>query len=224
MSVPHQHIAEHEAVPFVKPSEPDTAPLAVPQVVHERTIARFSRVEWNALAIEPVRDWFYFQALERLELPGFSPVYFGVRCGGRLRAAIAGFLLDGAWRPQNDLVHDQLARVLRRIGRGHDARALVLGSPLNEPCAVALAPDADGMERRELLAQMLNAADAYASRFDYRVLAVKDVCAATEDMWEWACEGLHLRRLRDRTSAWPTQAHSHISSVAAQTSFTASTR
>jgi len=186
-----------------------TAALAAPQPVHALSIGQFSRAEWNALSIEPARDWFYFQALERLALPGFSPVYFGVRCDGRLRGAVAGFLLEGSWRPQRDVLHDQLARVLHRIGRSRGSRALVLGSPLNEPCAVALAPDADEQERRELLSHMVGAADEFASRYGYGVLAVKDVYAATEELWSWVCDGLHLRRLRSglgqsavATSSW----------------------
>lgn len=204
MNVPNSHPAERSAAPLASLGEPDAPALAVRQAVHERSIARFSRAEWNALAIEPSRDWFYFQALERLALPGFSPVYFGVRCQGRLRAAIGGFLLDGVRRPRPDLIQDQLARVLGRIGRGRNARALVLGSPLNEPCAVALAADANGTERRELLAQMLAAADEFASRHDYGVLAVKDACATAEGLWEWACDARHLKRLRG-VIAWPTK-------------------
>jgi hypothetical protein len=206
--VPH-HLVELRSLPLALDSARITAALATPQAVHALSIAQFSRAEWNALVIEPARDWFYFQALERLALPGFSPVYFGVRCDGRLRGAVAGFLLEGAWRPHRDGMPDQLARVLHRIRRSRGARALVLGSPLNEPCGVGLAPDADEHERRDLLAHMLGAADEFASRYGYGVLAVKDACASTEELWAWACEGLHLKRLRSglpqsavATSSW----------------------
>lgn len=210
MNVPNHHFAELRPLPLaVDSSESITVALAAPQAVHALSIAQFARAEWNALVIEPARDWFYFQALERLALPGFSPVYFGVRCDGRLRGAVAGFLLEGAWRPQRDVIHDQLARVLQRIGRSRGSRALVLGSPLNEPCAVALAADADEVERRDLLAHMLGAADEFASRYGYGVLAVKDAYAATEELWAWACDGLRLKRLRGgmaqgegATSSW----------------------
>ena len=67
------------------------------------SIAEFSREEWDALSERHNRNWFYFQALERLGLPQFKPVYFSSRIAGRLRGAIVGFLVTpeaGAEQPR----------------------------------------------------------------------------------------------------------------------------
>jgi hypothetical protein len=167
-----------------------------------RSITEFSRVEWSSLLAEPARTWFHFQALERMALPAFSPVYFAIRCEGRLRGAIAGFLVDGRSWPHPASIQDDLARAVRRMTRGAPGRAVVLGSPINEPCSFAVAADAGFSERRELLEQLLLSAERYAEQQGCGALAVKNTEAKSVDLWSWACARVGLKRVRGRPLRW----------------------
>jgi hypothetical protein len=183
-------------------ADPPSPASATRQAVHATSIAGFPRREWNTLVAEPARDWYYFQAIERLGLPGFSPLYFGLRSEGRLRGAIAGFLLDGDAWPHAASIDPSLARALRARARHAGGRAIVIGSPLNESCSLAAAADADSDERRELLEALLQAAEGYGQRHGCETLAVKDVDPRSLDLWSSACARLRLKRVRRAASAW----------------------
>jgi hypothetical protein len=174
------------------------------------SIAEFSRDEWDALSDCHNRNWFYFQALERLRLPQFAPVYFSVRVAGCLRAAILGFVVAR----ENSARAGAASRWLRTRAvpwRCPERRALVLGSPLNEACLLLLTASASIDERRAILDSLIRSADEYACTHQCAALVVKGTPAETEELWRPATAHARLKRVPEpvgsgssdgQTSSW----------------------
>ena len=174
------------------------------------SITEFTRDEWDALSDRHNRNWFYFQALERLRLPQFTPVYFSIRAAGCLRGAILGFLVAR----DNSERAGPASRWLRArpvAWRRTERRALVLGSPLNEACSLLLPLHASLEERRGILDALIRSADEYASAHRCVALVVKGTPIETEALWRLATAHARLKRVPnpvqsdsgiDKTSCW----------------------
>ncbi len=166
------------------------------------SIAEFSREEWDALSERHNRNWFYFQALERLGLPQFKPVYFSSRIAGRLRGAIVGFLVTPEAGAEQPRASGWLQRARPAAWRRAERRVLVLGSPLDEPCTLLLPGSASLDERRGILSELTCWADEYARSHRCSALVVKGTTAETDDLWQHASSHAHLRRVRRGRSHW----------------------
>ena len=174
------------------------------------SITEFTRDEWDALSDRHNRNWFYFQALERLRLPQFTPVYFSIRVAGCLRGAILGFLVAR----DNSERAGPASRWLRArpvAWRRTERRALVLGSPLNEACSLLLPAHASLDERRGILDELIRSADEYACAHQCAALVVKGAPVETEELWRPATAHARLKRVlnplqgepgSNRTSCW----------------------
>lgn len=150
------------------------------QVVVTKTIASFAPAAWNRLFPGELEDWAYYRATERAGLAGFEWLYVGVLRGTELRAVAPAFVtpyrldttLDGSLRT----VVGGLAKAAPGLLR---PRMLALGSPVAEACHVGFAPDSDASERAALFATLLDACEGEAENQRARLLAVKDLPAAS---------------------------------------------
>ena len=159
------------------------------------SIEAFGRDEWNALFPGELEDWSYYRATERAGLAEFSWLYFGVRAGGALRAAVPAFVVD--YRLDTTLsgplkrVTDALTRVFPRL---LTQRMLSLGSPVAEICHLGFAPDSTPDERQRLLDAILDSVEQYAKDHRLRMIAVKDAPAAQDALCAAAARAHGLRR------------------------------
>ena len=149
-----------------------------------RSIDEFDRREWDALFPNELETWVYLRALERAELQHCDFVYFGVRSGGRLVAAVPGFVgrraLGEPWRGE-----------MRGQWRRPRERMLVLGSPLSAVRSVAMTPAASASERALLGELTLRAVGDEAARLGAGCVLPNDTHTGRREL---------LRRLR--ASAW----------------------
>src|SRR5947209_15081799 len=149
------------------------------QVVFAISIEAFGRDEWNALFPAELEHWSYYRATERAQLADFSWLYFGVRSGGALRAAVPAFLVDyhidttlsGPLRRVTDAIGRVFPRLLRQ-------RMLSLGSPVAEICHLGFAADADALEQQRLLGAIFDKVEDYTKQHRVQMIAVKDASAA----------------------------------------------
>src|SRR5262249_12647825 len=135
------------------------------QVVVAESIEAFDRAEWDTLFAGDLEDWTYYRAVDRSKLAGFEWRYFGLRDGGRLRAAVPAFITDyrldttlsGPLRRVTDAIARWFPRLLRQ-------RLLSLGSPVGEVCHLGFAPDAAAGQQARLLERLLDPVEGYAAR------------------------------------------------------------
>jgi len=165
------------------------------QVVTANSIEAFGRDEWNALFPGELEDWGYYRAVERSGLAGFAWLYFGVRDGDRLRAAVPAFVVD--YRLDTTVtgplrrVTDAITRVFPRL---LCQRMLSLGSPVAELCHLGFAADCDATEQARLLGAILDQVEEYTKQHRVRMIAVKDASAAQDALWAQAARAHRLRR------------------------------
>lgn len=159
------------------------------------SIEAFGREEWNRLFSEELEDWSYYRAVERSGLADFSWIYFGVREGGRLRAALPGFLtdyeLDTTLSGPLRRVTDAISRVFPRLLR---QRMLGLGSPVAEICHLGFEPGTSAVEQRRMLEAILARAEIYAQERHVQMFAAKDSSAAQDVLWAEVAKGQRMRR------------------------------
>jgi hypothetical protein len=145
------------------------------ELVVARSISEFSPAEWNRLFPGELEDGSYYLAVERARLPGFEWLYFGVRVGGELRAAVPAFVAE--YRLDTTL-EGGLRRVVSSLSRAVPAllcpRVLSLGSPVAEACHMGFAVGSGPAERQRMFELILDACDRHARRHGARMLAIKD--------------------------------------------------
>lgn len=164
-------------------------------VVVANSIEAFGRDEWNALFPGELEDWSYYHAVERANLAGFSWLYFGVREGGALHAAVPAFVTD--YRLDTTLtgplrrVTDAIARIFPRLLR---QSMLALGSPASEICHLGFAPGMDTSGKLRLLSAILDKMEEYTTRHRIHMIAVKDASTAQNELWNRIARAHRLRR------------------------------
>jgi hypothetical protein len=152
------------------------------------SIDELGRREWDSLFTGELEDWHYLRALERARLERCEPIYFAIRCRGRLVAAASAFVgrraLAELWRTRS-----------RAQWRRAPDRALVLGSPFAAACRIGFAPRSTTAEQALLADRLLGAARDEAARQGLDGVVVSGDDAALGD----ACERAEsLRRARTR--------------------------
>ncbi len=159
------------------------------------TIDAFAADDWNQLFPGELEDQAYLRAIERAGLTGFRFLYFGVREGGRLIAAVPGFVTDyrldttvqGGLRRFTESLADMFPRLLR-------IPMLSLGSPVTERCRVGFAPGATPQQRETWLDAILAQMERVAAAEKFGMLAIKDA-PLDEPAWQSVCPRHGLRAL-----------------------------
>ncbi|TAN00855.1 MAG: GNAT family N-acetyltransferase [Rhodanobacteraceae bacterium] len=159
------------------------------------SIDAFAADDWNRLFPHELEDHAYLRAIERAGLAGFRYVYFAVREGDRLLAAVPAFVtdyrLDTTVQGRLRRVTGSLARIFPRLLR---IPMLSLGSPVTERCRVGFAPGASPEQRVAWLDAILAQMETVAAREKFGMLAVKDA-PLDEPAWQQVCPRHGLRKL-----------------------------
>ncbi|HJP97290.1 MAG TPA: GNAT family N-acetyltransferase [Rhodanobacteraceae bacterium] len=159
------------------------------------SIDAFAAEDWNRLFPGELEDHAYLRAVERAGLHGFRYLYFAVRDGDRLLAAVPAFVtdyrLDTTVQGRLRRVTRLLARILPRLLR---IPMLSLGSPVTERCRVGFAPGAAPEQREACLDAILAQMEKVAADERSGMLAVKDAPVA-DPAWRRACTRHGLRAL-----------------------------
>ena len=178
------------------------------ELVVASSITAFGADEWNRLFPGEIENWSYYRASERAQLPGFRWLYFGVRAGSELRAAIPAFItdyrldttLDGSLRRAVAVLAHALPSLLR-------PRMLALGSPVAEICHAGFAPASTDAERMRMLGMILDGCDAQAADHAVRLLAIKDLPDTQSRLWEPLLVARGMRRQEGMATATLALAH-----------------
>jgi len=159
------------------------------------SIDAFAPIEWNRLFPHEREDHAYLRAIERAGLAGFRYLYFAVREGERLVAAVPAFVTDyrldttmqGGVRRAAEVIGKLLPRVLR-------IPMLSLGSPVTERCRIGFEPDSTPEQQAAWLDAILANMETIATHEKLGMLAIKDAPLA-EPVWQQACPRHGLRAL-----------------------------
>ncbi|WHZ20213.1 MAG: hypothetical protein OJF55_002362 [Rhodanobacteraceae bacterium] len=159
------------------------------------SIDAYAPDDWNRLFPHELEDHAYLRAIERAGLAGFRYLYFAVREGGRLLAAVPAFVTDYRL---DTTVQGGLRRVTATIAKAFPRLLripmLSLGSPVTERCRVGFAPDSDPEQRAAWLDAILAHMETVAARDRFGMLAVKDA-PQDEKFWQQVCPRHGLRAL-----------------------------
>jgi len=160
-----------------------------------QSIDAFAPDAWNRLFPHELEDHAYLRAIERSGLAGFRYLYFAVRDGDRLLAAVPAFVtdyrLDTTVQGGLRRVTETLAKVFPRLLR---IPMLSLGSPVTERCRVGFAPGSTPEEHAAWLDAILAHMDSVAAQEKLGMLAVKDA-SLDEAAWQRVCPRHGLRAL-----------------------------
>ena len=159
------------------------------------SIDAFTPGAWNRLFPHELEDHAYLRAIEHAGIPGFRYLYFAVREGDRLLAAVPAFAtdyrLDTTVQGGLRRATDALAKVFPRLLR---IPMLSLGSPVTERCRVGFAPDSTPEQHAAWLDAILAHMEIIAANENFGMLAVKDA-PLDEPAWQQACPRHGLRAL-----------------------------
>ncbi|MGH8113740.1 MAG: GNAT family N-acetyltransferase [Rhodanobacteraceae bacterium] len=165
------------------------------EVAAHDSIDDFAAADWNRLFPQELEDHAYLHAIERAGLTGFRYLYFAIREGGNLLAAVPAFAtdyrLDTTVQGGLRRLTDSLAGVFPRLLR---IPMLSLGSPVIERCRVGFAPDATAEQHTAWLDAILAHMNNVATQRNFGMLAVKDAPIA-EPAWQQVCPRHGLRAL-----------------------------
>lgn len=152
--------------------------------------------QWNALFPGEIEDWSYLRAIEHAGLPGFRFIYFVLRDGNRLLAAVPGFFTDyrldttvsGALKRITDATVRLLPRLLRMP-------MLALGSPVTECCRVGFDRTSTAAQRTQWLDALLAKMESVAAQTHSDMLAIKDASITDDALWRGVLPRHGLRAL-----------------------------
>lgn len=154
------------------------------ETIARDSIDAFTPEAWNALFPRGLEDHSYLRAVERAGLAGFRYLYFAVRDGGHLLAAVPAFVtdyrLDTTVQGGLRRATESLARIFPQLMR---IPMLSLGSPVTENCCVEFAPGARPEQRVEWLDAILAHMDTIAEDGKFGLLAIKDAPLA-DPIWQ----------------------------------------
>ena len=159
------------------------------------SIDAFTPDAWNRLFPHELEDHAYLRAIERADIAGFRYLYFAVRDGDRLLAAVPAFVtdyrLDTTVQGGLRRVTETLAKLFPRLLR---IPMLSLGSPVTERCRTGFAPDSTPEQHAAWLDAILLHMETVAAKEKFGMLAVKDA-PLDEPVWQQVCPGHDLRAL-----------------------------
>ena len=159
------------------------------------SIDAFAPAAWNRLFPHELEDHAYLRAIERAGLAGFRYMYFAVREGDRLLAAVPAFItdyrLDTTVQGGLRRATDALAKVFPRLLR---IPMLSLGSPVTERCRVGFAPASTAQQQAAWLDAILAHMETVAAKERFGMLAIKDA-PRDQPIWQGVCPGHGLRAL-----------------------------
>ncbi|MGH8182204.1 MAG: GNAT family N-acetyltransferase [Rhodanobacteraceae bacterium] len=165
------------------------------EAIAHTSIDAFAAADWNRLFPHELEDHAYLRAIERAELAGFRYLYFTVREGNQLLAAVPAFVtdyrLDTTMQGGLRRMTEALAKVFPRLLR---IPMLSLGSPVTERCRVGYAPEATPEQRATWLGAILARMETVAAREKFGMLAIKDA-PLDEPAWQQVCPRHGLRKL-----------------------------
>lgn len=165
------------------------------EITVHSSIDAFTAAEWNQLFPDELEDHAYLCAIERAGLAGFRYLYFAVREGDRLLAAVPAFItdyrLDTTMQGGLRRATETLAKVFPRLLR---IPMLALGSPVTERCRVGFAPEAKPELCVAWLDAILTQMETVAAKEKCGMLAVKDA-PLDEPAWQKVCPRHGLRGL-----------------------------
>ncbi len=165
------------------------------EVTTHACIDAFAPAEWNGLFPHELEAHAYLRAIEHAGLAGFRYLYFAVRDGKRLLAAVPAFTtdyrLDTTMQGGLRRATEALAKVFPRLLR---IPMLSLGSPVTERCRVGCVPDATPEQRAAWLDAILVRMETVAARENLGMLAIKDA-PLDETAWQQVCPRHGLRKL-----------------------------
>jgi predicted N-acyltransferase len=152
------------------------------------------RTQWAALSGQGLEGYDYLRAVEEAGLPGFAWRYVLASHGGRLTAAAPAFLTDyalettlvGAGKAAMDAVRKVFPRAFK-------LRLACIGSPCTGSPGLGFSPSVAPAERPRLLADMLAAFEREARTARCGLLALKDVPAPEQALWDAAARPLGYR-------------------------------
>jgi predicted N-acyltransferase len=167
----------------------------VSQALALASIDAVTPAAWDALFARELEGHAYLRAVERAGLAGFRQVYFVVREGVRLLAAVPAFVTDYRL---DTTVQAGLRRITRTVAALFPKLLripmLALGSPVTERCRVGYVAGATPEQQAEWLDAILVQAEAYAAEHQLGMLAIKDA-AVDERVWQRVCPVHGLRAL-----------------------------
>ena len=165
------------------------------ETIVQPSIDAFAPAEWNRLFPQELENHAYLGAIEHAGLAGFRYLYFGVREGGQLVAAVPAFATDYRLDTTMEGVPRRIASALARV-LPHLLRIpmLSLGSPVTERCRAGFAPDATPEQRATWLNAILAHMETVSVAEKFRMLAIKDA-PADEPLWQTLCPRHGLRAL-----------------------------
>ncbi|HEY8229847.1 MAG TPA: GNAT family N-acetyltransferase [Rhodanobacteraceae bacterium] len=159
------------------------------------SIDAFAPDAWNRLFPHELEDHAYLHAVERADIAGFRYLYFAVRDGDRLLAAVPAFVtdyrLDTTVQGGLRRVTETLAKLFPRLLR---IPMLSLGSPVTERCRVGFTPDSTPEQHAAWLDAILLHMETVAAKEKFGMLAVKDA-PLDEPAWQQVCPRHGLRAL-----------------------------
>ena len=159
------------------------------------SIDTFAPHAWNRLFPRELEDHAYLRAIEHAGLAGFRYLYFAVRDGDRLLAAVPAFVtdyrLDTTVQGGLRRVTEMLAKLFPRLLR---IPMLSLGSPVTERCRVGFTPDSTPEQHAAWLDAILLHMETVAAKEKFGMLAVKDA-PLDEPAWQQVCPRHGLRAL-----------------------------
>jgi predicted N-acyltransferase len=165
------------------------------EVTTHLSIDAIDAADWNRLFTHELEDHAYLRAIEHAGLAGFRYLYFTVRDGDRLLAAVPAFAtdyrLDTTVQGGLRRVTEPLAKVFPRLLR---IPMLSLGSPVTERCRVGFAPYSTPEQCATWLGAILAHMEAVAAQEKSGMLAVKDA-PRDEPAWQRVCPRHGLRAL-----------------------------
>lgn len=165
------------------------------ETVARPSIDAFAADAWNRLFPHELEGHAYLRAIEHAGLEGFGYLYFAVRDGDQLLAAVPAFVtdyrLDTTMQGGARRVAAALAKVFPRLLR---FPMLSLGSPVAERCRVGFVPEATPTQRSAWLDAILTHMETVAAERKFAMLAIKDA-PLCEPMWQQACPRHGLRAL-----------------------------
>ncbi|HXE65413.1 MAG TPA: GNAT family N-acetyltransferase [Rhodanobacteraceae bacterium] len=165
------------------------------EVAVHSSIDAIAATDWNRLFPHELEDHAYLRAIERAGLAGFRYLYFVVRDGDRLLAAVPAFITDyrldttvqGGLRRATESLANIFPRLLR-------IPMLSLGSPVSERCRAGFAPESTPERHAAWLDAILVHMEAVAAKEKFGMLAVKDA-PLNEPAWQQVCPRRGLRAL-----------------------------
>lgn len=159
------------------------------------SIDAIAPADWNALFPHDLEDHAYLRAVEGAGLAGFRYVYFVLRDGTRLLAALPAFVTDYRL---DTTVQGGLRRVTRSVATLFPKLLripmLAAGSPVSEHCRAGFTPNATPAQQADWLDALLWAMERYAADHQLGMLAVKDA-PADQPVWQHVCPVHGLRAL-----------------------------